>query len=156
MNQVSTRVDQATGPLTPAETDGVLSRRLMAYLVDFVVIFILTALIGAFIGLLGIFTFGLAWGLYVILIPGTAILYSAVTVGGRRQSTIGMRTFGLRVIQTVGGRRVDPFTAGLHALFFYVAAGTFVLWLADIVIGVARPDRRLGHDLILGLAVIRG
>ena len=46
-------------------------------------------------------------------------------------------------------------TAAVHALLFYVAAGTFVLWVLDVVIGFARSDRRLGHDLILGVMLVR-
>jgi hypothetical protein len=46
-------------------------------------------------------------------------------------------------------------TAAVHALLFYVAAGTFVLWLLDLFLGVARSDRRLGHDLLTGVVLVR-
>ena len=38
---------------------------------------------------------------------------------------------------------------------FYVAAGTFVLWLLDVACGFARADRRMGHDLLTGFVVVR-
>lgn len=53
------------------------------------------------------------------------------------------------------GRPVDVLTAAVHALLFYVAISTFLLWCLDVVFGLVRPDRRLGHDLLLGLAVVR-
>jgi uncharacterized RDD family membrane protein YckC len=137
----------------PAATEGVLGRRFFAYLIDLVMIFILMAILWVVIGILGILTLGLGWGLYFLL-PGTGILYSAVTVGGSRQSTIGMRMMGLRVVAN-SGTRVDWVTAGAHALLFYVAASTFLLWVIDIVIGVARDDKRMGHDLLVGLMVAR-
>jgi uncharacterized RDD family membrane protein YckC len=136
-------------------TDGVLGKRLFAYLLDLVMICLLMALLAFVIGILGIVTFGLAWWLYAVLVPGTAILYSAATVGGRHQSTIGMRMVGLRVIDSATGGPVDKVTAAVHALLFYVAAGTFVLWVLDLFIGVARADRRLGHDLVVGIFLVR-
>lgn len=132
---------------------GILGTRILAFLIDIAIIAVLVMVFGFAILLLGFLTFGLGWGLYFILGPATAILYSALTVGGPRQSTIGMRLMGLRVVSTDGGRP-DMVIAAAHALLFYVAAGTFVLWL--IVIGTAflRRDRRLGHDLLTGLVVI--
>ncbi len=135
-------------------TDGVLGRRFFAYLIDLLIIFAWMALLSIVIGVFGVITLGLGWALYAVLVPGTAILYSAITVGGSRQSTIGMRMMGLRVLRLSGGR-VDWVSAGVHALLFYLAASTFLLWVLDLVIGVARDDRRLGHDLVVGLMVAR-
>jgi uncharacterized RDD family membrane protein YckC len=136
-------------------TDGVLGKRFFAYLIDLVIICLLMAVLAFVIAILGIVTFGLAWWLYAVLVPGTAILYSAATVGGPHQSTIGMRMAGLRVIDSATGGPVDKVTAAVHALLFYVAAGTFVLWLLDLFLGLARSDRRLGHDLLAGVVVVR-
>ena len=47
-----------------------------------------------------------------------------------------MRMMGLRVVDAGSGGPVDKITAAVHALLFYVAAGTFVL-LGD------RPLHRL-------------
>jgi uncharacterized RDD family membrane protein YckC len=107
------------------------------------------------IGILGVVTLGLAWSLYLILAPATAILYSAITVGGRKQSTIGMRMVGLRVVNAASGSRVDWVTAAIHAFLFYIAASTLLLWVVDVVIGVARDDKRMGHDLVVGLMLAR-
>ena len=136
-------------------TRGVLGRRLIAWLIDFVVIWLLVAVLAVVIGFLGVITFGLAWGLYVILLPGTGILYSAMTVGGALQATFGMRALGLRAVDASTGGRIDALSAAVHALFFYIAAGTFILWLLDVGLGLARSDRRLAHDLLVGVAVIR-
>ena len=136
------------------QTEGVLGRRWLAYLVDLVLVMILTGFLAIVIAILGVITFGLGWSLFAIL-PFTAIFYSAVTVGGRSQATPGMRMAGLRVVDAVSGGPVGMITAAVHALLFYVAAGTFVLWVLDIIIGFARADRRLGHDLLAGVTLIR-
>jgi uncharacterized RDD family membrane protein YckC len=136
-------------------TDGVLSRRLFAYLVDILAISALIVLFGFLIGVFGVLTFGLGWMLYAILVPGTAIVYSAVTVGGPSQGTIGMRMTGLVACHSQTGGPAGALKAGFHALLFYLAAGTFLLLVVDVVIGFARQDRRLGHDLLAGIILVR-
>lgn len=134
---------------------GSLGARFVAYLLDILFIFGFTALLTLVITVIGALTFGLGWTLFAIL-PASGILYSALTVGGAGQGTWGMRMMGLRVVAPESGARVDYLTAAIHALLFYVAvASAFVLWALDVGIGLVRADRRLGHDLILGLAVVR-
>ncbi|MGV7032798.1 RDD family protein [Methylobacterium symbioticum] len=133
---------------------GSLGGRFMAYLLDIVFIFGFSILLWLAIAFIGLVTFGLGWTLFAVL-PASGILYSAITVGGHRQSTLGMRMMGLRVVAPESGRPVDLLTAAVHALLFYVALSTFLLWFVDMVFGLMRSDRRLGHDLLLGLAVVR-
>lgn len=147
-----------TGPVgvPPATaTDGVLSRRLFAYLIDLVVIFGLTVVLGLLVGIAGLVTFGAAWVLYAFLVPATAILYSAVTVGGAAQGTVGMRITGVVALEALTGSRPSMLAAGVHALIFYVGIGTLILLVLDIAVGLARDDRRLGHDLLAGLVFVR-
>lgn len=144
----------SAGPAFAADTEGVLGRRLFAYLLDIVFVFLFASLLAVVISIVGLITFGLGWALFAIL-PATGVIYSALTVGGRRQATLGMRMAGLRVVDAGNGGTVDWITAGVHSLLFYVAAGTFFLWVVDLFVGFARPDRRLGHDLLVGLMVVR-
>ncbi|TDR93846.1 RDD family protein [Enterovirga rhinocerotis] len=145
----------AMSPIADGRTDGVLSRRVIAYLIDLVVISFLVVLFAILIFISGIFTLGLTWGLYVILIPGTAILYSALTIGGASMGTIGMRLSGLAAVDASSGQPAGVIVAGLHALLFYVGIGTLLLFVLDVVIGLARSDRRLGHDLLADIIVVR-
>lgn len=132
-----------------------LGGRTVAYLLDLAFIFVFTAVLATAIAILGVLTFGFAWMLFPIL-GVSGILYSAITVGGAAQSTWGMRMMGLRVVAPESGTRVDYLTAAIHALLFYLAvASAFLLWMLDVGIGLVRADRRLGHDLLLGLAVVR-
>jgi uncharacterized RDD family membrane protein YckC len=62
---------------------------------------------------------------------------------------------GLRVVDATTGGPVGMLTAAVPALLFYVAVGTFVLWLLDLFLGVVRSDRRLGHDLLTGVVLVR-
>jgi uncharacterized RDD family membrane protein YckC len=136
-------------------TEGVLSRRLFGYLVDLVMILLLAGLLCVAIAIVGVITFGLGWALFAVL-PFTGVLYSAITLGGPHQATIGMRMFGVRALDAATGGPVDRLRAAVHALLFYLAAGTFLLWVFDVLVGMTRADRRLGHDLLVGLAFVRG
>ena len=117
-------------------------------------LFFLGWLVVFLLGVLGIVTFGATWLLIPIATVATALGYAALTIGGRKQSTWGMRVAGLRV-ETASGGRPDGLAAAVHALLFYVAAGTFLLWLVDVACGFAREDRRMGHDLLTGLVIVR-
>ncbi len=131
-----------------------LGGRFVAYLLDIAFIFLFSVLLSTVIAFLGIVTFGLGWVLFPV-VAASGVIYSAITIGGSRQSTLGMRMMGLRVVAPESGARVDMLTAAIHSLLFYLALSTFLIWCLDLAFGVLRADRRLGHDLILGLAVVR-
>lgn len=138
-------------------TEGVIARRFWAYLIDLLVIALWVVLISIGIFFLGLITLGLGWGLFFAL-PLTAlifIVYNAVTIGGPNQATVGMRTMGLRVIDPATGRSVSMLAAAVHALFFYVAVSTFLLWACDVLVGFIRNDGRFIRDLLTGLMIIR-
>ncbi|MFC0217944.1 putative RDD family membrane protein YckC [Pseudochelatococcus lubricantis] len=145
---------QVPAPLRPRfDTRGVLTGRFFAYLVDAVIIFMLTIALGWVIALLGIVTFGVAWLLFPLL-AGTGVIYSAITVGGEAQATIGMRWLGLRVVGP-DGARVDFLIAAVHAIFFYIAIGTCILFVLDVLTALVRDDRRMLHDVLTGVTVTR-
>lgn len=133
---------------------GVLGSRLFAWLGDIVILFFLGWLVFLLLVFLGVVTFGATWFLIPIATIGTALGYAAITIGGPKQATFGMRMAGLRV-ETVSGFPPDGLSAAVHALLFYVATATVGLWLIDVAFGLLRSDRRLGHDLLTGLVVVR-
>jgi uncharacterized RDD family membrane protein YckC len=138
-------------------TEGVISRRFWAYLIDLFVIGLWVTLISVAIFILGFLTLGLGWGLFFLL-PLTAltfILYNAVTIGGSSQATVGMRFMGLRVVDPSTGSAVSMLAAAVHALFFYVAISTFLLWACDVLVGFFRDDRRFLRDLLTGMLIVR-
>lgn len=144
---------RGTLPVTYS-TDGALSRRLFAYLIDLLMIGLLSGILSIVIGILGILTFGFGWMLFGLL-PLTAIVYNAMTIGGPNQATIGMRVMDLKVVDAATGGPVGMLVAAVHALLFYLAVGTFVIWAVDIMIGLVRDDRRIGHDILTGVVVVR-
>jgi len=142
------------GAFDPRLSEGTLGKRLIGYLVDLVILFIIGVVLWVVIGIFGIVTLSLGWALYALL-PLLPIVYNTLTVGGPAQATIGMRVAGVRAIDALSGGRVSWIMAAAHALLFYVAASTFVLWVLDVGLGMVRSDRRLGHDLLTNIAFVR-
>jgi uncharacterized RDD family membrane protein YckC len=85
---------------------GVRTRRIFAFLIDYMIVALLLIPAGVIVLLLGLLTFGLGWTLFAILFPIVAILYVWTTLGGRRQATLGMRAMSIR-LERLDGRPVD-------------------------------------------------
>lgn len=135
-------------------TRGIFGPRLVAYLIDVLLIFLLALILWMAIGLLGVLTFGLGWYLLPAVGICAAMGYAAVMIGGSGQATLGMRVSGLKVERAMGGAP-DGLSAAAHALLFYVATGTGVLLAATLVCGLVQRERRFGHDLLTGLVVVK-
>lgn len=143
-------------PAEPELFEGVLWRRPFAYVVDFLCVGFVIAVLWILFFFLGLVTLGLAW---LLLTPGAlfsfpivAIGYHAVLVGGPRSATWGMRLFDLEV-RTVDGARPGILQAGLQSLLFYATVpftGSLILLVA-----LLNPRRRLVHDFLSGTVVIR-
>jgi uncharacterized RDD family membrane protein YckC len=135
-------------------TRGVFGPRIVSYVIDLMLVGLLALILWMAVGMLGVLTFG--WGWYLLPAVGicAAMGYAAVMIGGRGQATLGMRVSGLKVERAMGGAP-DGVSAAAHALLFYVATGTGVLLAATLLCGLVRPDRRLGHDLLTGLVLVK-
>lgn len=132
--------------------DGVRTRRSIAFIVDYMLIglFLIPAAFVVFV--LGIATFGFAWLLFFFLGPIVALLYVAITLGGERQATLGMRLTGVR-LERLDGRPVDGLLAVVHTVLFWAANAIFtpLILLAALIL----TRKRTVHDLLLGTIVVR-
>lgn len=131
--------------------EGVRTRRIIAFLIDYAMVAILIVIAVPLIFLLGIATFGIGWLLYAILTPLVALTYIGWSVGGPSQATIGMRMAGIR-LERYDGRRIDFVTAVVHAVLFWASAAIFLpLLLAPLFL----EHKRTLHDLALGIVAVR-
>ncbi len=142
-------IDNDTGAriVTPEELDGVRTARVMSFFIDYIIIGLLSIPVALVIGVLGIPTLGLAWGLLPLAPPVVALLYLAATMGGPRQATIGMAFMGVRIRKLDGGA-VDPLLACLHGILFWVIH-SFALIL-PLFVSFFSSRKRLLHDVLLG------
>lgn len=133
----------------PELYDGVLSKRIIAFLIDAVLIVLLMIPAALLVAVLGIFTLGLAWLLYPALFAIVALGYVAFTLGGPASATPGMRIIGVEM-RTGDGRAMFPLLAAAHALLFWVS------WAFPpiLLVGLLTRRRQLLHDLILDTVLV--
>ena len=132
--------------------DGVLTRRVFAFIVDYVLVALLTIPFAIVVFFLGIITLGLGWMLFGILFPAVAIIYVWNTLGGRNQATMGMRMMGIR-LDRLDGRPVDGLLAVVHTVLFW--AGNVLLTPFILLAALFLDRKRTVHDLLLGTVVTR-
>lgn len=132
--------------------EGVLSRRVLAFIVDYLIVGFLVCVVGVIVFFLGLLTLGAGWLLYVILVPAVAIVYIWTTMGGPQQATIGMRVMNIR-LSRLDGTPIDGMTAVVHSVLFWAfnAVLTPLILLATLFLDY----RRTLHDLLLGTVVTR-
>ena len=145
----------AYDPATNPELfEGVLPRRVVAFIIDFIIIAVPVVLAAMFIFAFGVITLGLGFVLYALLSPGAviwAILYFGVTLGGPHSATIGMRVVDLEM-RTWYGAPAYFVLGAVHAIVFWLS----VSMLSPFILLVAffNERRRLLHDILLGTVVI--
>jgi uncharacterized RDD family membrane protein YckC len=138
----------------PELFEGVLSRRVVAFLIDFVIIAIPIVLGAMFIFAFGIVTLGLGWALYWLLSPASviwAILYFGLTLGGARSATIGMRTMDIEM-RTWYGAPAYFVLGAVHAVAFWFTVSFFTPFI--LLVCFFNRRRRLLHDILLGTVII--
>lgn len=129
----------------PQLFDGVIGKRSLAFIVDVIIVAVLVLV-------LGIVTLGLVWLLLPVIFL-VFLAYNAITIGGKNSATIGQRFMGLEVRMWNGGK-VSPLIAAFHALLFWFAASTFVLWLVVVLWAFFDDRKRCLHDILAGMVVI--
>lgn len=146
------------GEIIPAQRDdprlyaGVRTRRMFAFLVDYILIFLLCIPVAIIVAILGVATLGLGWMLYSIMGPLVALGYVAATMGGKRQATVGMQMMDIK-LERLDGRRVDGMLAMVHTVLFWAAN---VILTPLILLATLFLDRkRTVHDMLLGTVVVR-
>ena len=137
---------------SPADYVEVRRRRMLSFVVDYLIIALLCIPAAILVALAGVITLGAGWLLYAILVPLVAVVYLAMTMGGPRQATIGMGMFGLR-INRLDGWRVDPLLAILHGILFWVIHSAFSPFMLFASLFSSR--KRLLQDWLLGTEIIR-
>ncbi|AXV14938.1 RDD family protein [Neorhizobium sp. SOG26] len=131
---------------------GVLSRRMLAFLVDYLFILLLCIPAAVVVFFLGIITLGLGFMLYPVLFVVVALLYFGLTLGGPNQASPGMRMAGIAMAR-IDGRRIDFLTAIAHTVIFWIINS--VLTPLVLLAGLFIERSRLVHDLLLGTVVVR-
>ncbi len=138
----------------PELFDGVLTRRLVAFVIDLVIIGIPVLLATFFVTILGLITFGLGWLLFWLLSPATilwAIFYYGITFGSPASATIGMRVMDLEM-RTWYGAPTYFLLGAVHAVAYWITVS--VLTPLILLVALFNDRHRLLHDMLVGTVVI--
>lgn len=127
---------------------GVRKRRILAVLLDLVVVSMLS--VGLWLFLL-VVTFGLSLFVLPPLFPFVAFFYNGLSVSGRAMATPGMRLMGLQMRLDATGQRVPFIYAAVHAVMFYVS------WMFPpvFILSLFTEDKRCLHDIFSGVIFVR-
>jgi uncharacterized RDD family membrane protein YckC len=140
--------------VSPELFDGVLARRIVAFIIDVIIIAIPLIAASAFILVFGLFTFGLGWALFWLLSPASviwALVYYGMTLGGPASATIGMRAMEIEM-RTWYGAPAYFVLGAVHAVVFWVSVSVLTPFI--LLIGFFNPRRRLLHDMLVGTVLI--
>ena len=129
---------------------GVLPRRVIAFLIDLIVIAVPVILGYLFIAIFGVVTLGLGWMLFWLAWPATviwALIYYGASLGGPHSATTGMRVMDLQ-LRTWYGTPGYFVLGAAHALLFWVSISMLTPFV--LLIGLFNARGRLLHDFVLG------
>lgn len=140
------------GSVARRALDGVRSRRILAFLIDFCFVAIWTVIAAVIVFFLGILTFGLGWLLYAILVPAVALIYTGATLSAPSAATWGMRMMGLRM-QLKTGERPDFVIGAFHSVLFYLSITILTPFV--LLFSLINVEKRCLHDIVLGSVIVR-
>jgi uncharacterized RDD family membrane protein YckC len=131
-------------------SQGTILRRILAFVVDGILVLIIVKTLAVLLFVFGILTLGLAWPLFALL-PLVAPAYnwlSLVALWG----TPGQLLFGLTVRD-----HVDLAPPGALAALIWTAGFYASLALSGIplLLAALNPRHRTAHDIVSGLVVVR-
>ena len=132
-------------------TEGVLTRRVFAWLIDVLLIGLICVALWFALMLFGLVTLGLGLPLLGIL-PFVPFCYHMLFLAGPASATPGQSALGLVVRRNDDFGRPTPVQALVSTLLFYATLATSGLLL---LIALFTARRRTLHDLISGLVVVR-
>jgi uncharacterized RDD family membrane protein YckC len=140
--------------VNPELFEGVLARRVVAFIIDVVIIAVPLILGWMFIFVFGLITFGLGWGLFLLMSPGSviwALAYYGITLGGPASATIGMRAMELEM-RTWYGAPAYFVLGAVHAIVFWITVSMLTPFI--LAVGLFNDRRRLLHDMLVGTVLI--
>jgi uncharacterized RDD family membrane protein YckC len=138
----------------PELFEGVVARRIVAFLIDFLILSVPVVFVSMFIFVVGIVTFGLGFLFYGLLWPGMviwAICYYGMTFGSPASATIGMRIMDIEM-RTWYGSPAYFVLGGVHAVVFWLTVS--MITPIVLIVSLFNERRRCLHDFLVGTVII--
>ena len=138
--------DALPDPLTqPAFYDGVAVKRLLAWVVD-------TVLIGMIAAVVASIPLFLLWFVFPLVFLVVSLIYR---IGSIRafSATPGMQLFNIQ-LRTHEGRRLDGTAAALHTIAYLIASAFFIPQVASVFMMLMTERGQGLHDMFTGVVAI--
>jgi uncharacterized RDD family membrane protein YckC len=138
----------------PELFDGVVARRFLAFLIDFVILAMPVLFVSMFIFVVGVITFGLGFLFYALLSPAMiiwAVAYFGMTLGSPASATIGMRVMDIEM-RTWYGSPAYFVLGAVHAIVFWITVSALTPLI--LVVCLFNERRRFLHDMLVGTVII--
>jgi uncharacterized RDD family membrane protein YckC len=132
-------------------TAGVLLRRVVAWVVDLVIIGLIGTCFWLILFTFGLLTLGLAFPLMGLL-PLVPLAYHIGFLAGPHSATPGQSALGLTVRRNLDLGRPTLLQAVISTALFYATLATGLVLLA---VALFTTRKRALHDLVAGLVVVR-
>lgn len=131
-------------------TEGVLKRRLIAWLIDVVLVTVLVAVLYAVLAIVGLVTFGLGWALFAV-VPVVPFAYAFGFLASGSAATPGQSLMGLYVVEHTTGRRPTALEALVSTAVFLVLLTTIA---PVLLLALVAPRHRAPQDILSGLLMV--
>ncbi len=136
----------------PEIYQGVLWRRVMAYLVDLLCIGMIAIVAWLVFAVLWLVSFGLLGPVLWFLSGLIPLAYHTLLLSGRRSATFGMRLFDLE-LRSVSGERPSFLQALIQTALFYITVGMTCSLI--LLVALFNRRRRTLHDFLAGTVMVR-
>jgi len=143
--------DMTMAVIDDALTDGVLWRRVVAWLIDAALIGVILTILWLVLVTFGILTLGLGFPLLGVL-PVVPLAYHALFIAGGRTGTPGQRMMDLSVRRDLDLGPPSLFQAILFTAGLWLTLAAGVIWLAAALF---ISHKRTLHDVLSSLVVVR-
>lgn len=131
--------------IQPAFYDGVATKRLLAWLVDSILVGIIAAIVAS----LPLF---LLWFVFPLVFLVISLIYRIGTIASF-SATPGMALFNIQ-LRTYQGAKLNGTEAALHTVSFLVASAFFLPQLASVILMLVNPRGQGLHDMFCGVVAI--
>ena len=125
--------------------DGVPTKRFLAWVVDIIIIALMSAVVATL-------PFFIGWFFYPLIFIGLSFIYRVVTIANR-SATWGMRLFNIE-LRNREGQPLESSEAFLHSAAYMVASGFFLPQLISVVLMLISERKQGLHDFLCGTAAI--
>lgn len=136
----------------PELFDSLLTRRVIAYLVDVIIIGLIIGAVSIVGAIFGIITAGVGLIGLVFALPASVVFYYAVTLGSSKRATVGMQLQDI-VLTTTRDQPLDGWKVILHPLIFWMTC--WILPPFSYFVALFTPRRQMLHDMLTGTLMVR-